>query len=481
MSSTTILELRQEDAFSGLVTRVNGDPQNGIWETTLDVPIQLNAGDQVQVKSVYLDTSIGQSGYISVPSDIPITMTAAMYLTNYEKDQAVMMREPGYSATPRGESEVQQLRLYPLQEGLTPPLNLPKHNIGDNNKWFLSTLTTSDAPTFQIPHLTMVLPKITKARAGGSYVNGSWTFKYTSVEKGAPRFGETFVIDIRTPFRWNDLYKYNPFNCGIRCAESPTEAGVPDFRLDKFSGKDMLRDTSFIWLPTTKPITTGTQTAECQTFSLSFIIPGGLDVVYSPIELAALITDNLSNLEASGQVSIDYELAGKVTNTMVNYPAMNPFLTTVLKNYSETAQRATATGAAIEQVFINADGYQNAAFDPPEVNNPNGNQNGNLQMKYDVQAMLNERIPDKGGGAEPVQAIFNALDYWIGSNQIAMEFDQSVNKLKFTQQHFPIYSGDTITGDALLQMTQVQVLVLVPQKRELLFTPVKVLPPNIQD
>ena len=122
MSSTTILELRQEDAFSGLVTRVNGDPQNGIWETTLDVPIQLNAGDQVQVKSVYLDTSIGQSGYISVPSDIPITMTAAMYLTNYEKDQAVMMREPGYSANPRGEAEVQQLRLYPLQTGLTPPL-----------------------------------------------------------------------------------------------------------------------------------------------------------------------------------------------------------------------------------------------------------------------------------------------------------------------------------------------------------------------
>ena len=445
MSSTTILELRQEDAFSGLQPLPNGEFQNGVWETTLDVPIQLNEGDQVQVKSVYLDTSIGQSGYISVPSDINVRMSAAMYITNYEKDQEVLFREPGASASPPAEPASRQLRLYPLGVGKTNPL--PHHNLGDNNKWFLSTLTTSNADTFRLPKMTMILPKISRARAGASYVSGVWTFKYTSVEPGAPRWNETFQLVLKRPFRWDELHKYNPFTVGISCAHAPGNTELPDFRFDNYDGHPELNTTTFDWLSYKVSVGTGTESAQLQTFPLEFTIPGGVDVVYSPIEIAKLITDNLINLEQEGQASIDYANAGKLNNTMVSYPAMNPFLTTVLKNHSEIQARGVAQGTNLEQVFINADGYQNAKFAAPDVNNPDGNQNGNLQMKYDITSMLAEKMTNLAG-----QQTHNAQDYWIGSNEIALEFDESVNKLKFTQQHFPVYSGDTTlpSGDSAL-------------------------------
>ena len=64
MSTTTILELRQEDAHE-LIQLPNGTFQNGQYTTTLTHPITLEDGDQVSVKSVYLDTSAGTSGYIS--------------------------------------------------------------------------------------------------------------------------------------------------------------------------------------------------------------------------------------------------------------------------------------------------------------------------------------------------------------------------------------------------------------------------------
>ena len=48
MSTTTILQLRQQESSD--VT------QNGVFQATLDHPIQLDAGDIVQVKAVYLDT-----------------------------------------------------------------------------------------------------------------------------------------------------------------------------------------------------------------------------------------------------------------------------------------------------------------------------------------------------------------------------------------------------------------------------------------
>ena len=424
MSSSIILELRQQDSFSGHIPTSNGNFQNGVWETTLDIPILLEEGDQVQVKSVYLDTSIGQDGYISVPTDIPVKMTCAMYLTNYELDQQETFSDGG----------LKNLKIYPLGVGATGVTShaRPFAELGDNNKWFLSTLVETQTPSFRIPTLFLTLPHLPKSTANITWLSFNALFEYTGTEPGDARFGKIFNLSAGKPFRWNKLYEHNPFQCGVVCAADPNNHLVPDFRMKELDTNhpEFTRGGQFEWLNNLVPIAAGEQRATLQEFSLDFVIPGGYNVVYTPSEMAEFITAKMSNLEVTGNASVNYTLAGAQTNTMTQYPAMSPFLTTVLKNANDIKVK----DETIDQVFINADGYENAKFDPPDINNPDGNQNGNLQMKFDIAAMLAEGAP----------GVRNAFDYWIGSNEVALEFDPQVNKLKFTQQHFPIYSGDTI-------------------------------------
>ena len=113
---------------------------------------------------------------------------------------------------------------------------------------------------------------------------------------------------------------------------------------------------------------------------------------------------------------------------MTEYPVMSPFLTTILKNDKELQARAEATGTPITQVFINADGYQNA---------PSGNQNGTKYFEYAINSMLSQRQVGMPNYTTP------AVDAWVGTNEIAMSFDPVENKLKFDTQHFPIYSGES--------------------------------------
>ena len=196
----------------------------------MDVPIILEAGDQVQVKSVYLDTSIGQSGYIEVPVDIPINMTAAMYINNYNLDQE-------YEYTGGGAAAVKApLRQYPNLPDVPPPIPggattkaRTLKELGDNNKWFLSSLATATADHFIIPNMKMILPDRGKTSRALTYVSGTWTFEFTGTEPGAVRWGKQWSLDVKA-FRWNHLDEHNPFKVGVACAANPTDPSIPDFR-----------------------------------------------------------------------------------------------------------------------------------------------------------------------------------------------------------------------------------------------------------
>ena len=62
MSKTTILELRQLESQQDTPILPDGTFQNGLWTNTLDIPIMIEQGDQIQVKSVYCDTAAAASG-----------------------------------------------------------------------------------------------------------------------------------------------------------------------------------------------------------------------------------------------------------------------------------------------------------------------------------------------------------------------------------------------------------------------------------
>ena len=79
MSETTILELRQKNS-----TDIE---RNGIYTTNLETPIQIEEGDQVNVKAIYLDTSESSAGLISLEDPVDIDMEIALYIQNYNYDQ----------------------------------------------------------------------------------------------------------------------------------------------------------------------------------------------------------------------------------------------------------------------------------------------------------------------------------------------------------------------------------------------------------
>ena len=89
MSKTTILELRQLESQEDTPILADGSQQNGIWTNTLDVPVMIENGDQINVKSVYCDTSSSASGYIEITKDIEISMTCALYLNNYNATKII--------------------------------------------------------------------------------------------------------------------------------------------------------------------------------------------------------------------------------------------------------------------------------------------------------------------------------------------------------------------------------------------------------
>ena len=117
MSSTTILQLRQDESTDVV--------QNGSWKSNLDYPIQIDEGDEVIIKSVFLDTTVEDEGIIAIGDNLDIKMTCMMYLQNFSVDQKYT-----FVGEPAG---LTQFRQYgPTAKAADAPVDS-----GDNNLWWL--------------------------------------------------------------------------------------------------------------------------------------------------------------------------------------------------------------------------------------------------------------------------------------------------------------------------------------------------------
>ena len=399
MSTTTILELRQEDAHE-LIQLPNGTFQNGQYTTTLTHPITLEDGDQVSVKSVYLDTSAGTSGYIEMPDTKTVSIQAMMYLTNFNKDQTYV-----YQAG-TGAGTAQQLRVY--GNGDTP-------TYGDNQKYILGEAVTTSAETFTIDSMN-VTPKHPLSRT--SYCGGAFVFQYTGIKPGDPPYGEVKTIIVKK-YESLRITAENPYAVNIVCAGS---GGQPQIKLD-YNKSLLVHVAEVTYNIETNPA--GQVVIQPQLFNLEFDIPGGDGVVYSPLELSQFITDKVQNAEQGGAASDDYSaaapaVAGGTDNGMENYPVMSPFITTVLKNHEELRIKSATE---IQQIFIHP--------------------SGKYYFTYDIARMLGERDPPLIGGGTYARP---ALDCYVGTNQLALIYDDIEDKLKWETTHFPIYAGDTVNA-----------------------------------
>ena len=156
-----------------------------------------------------------------------------------------------------------------------------------------------------------------------------------------------------------------------------------------------------------------------QTFDIEFQLSAGN---YTPQELAKTITDNMNNVQKSGPVYFETDpVTGK-------YPVDTPLLTTVVKNY----YNITDAGNAANPTYVT-----NQVFVSSTLGVYNPKNDGQAYFSYPITQMVDEK------NADPWRVI---VDRFVGTNQIALEFDEGENKLKWTIQHFPIYNNLTATA-----------------------------------
>ena len=373
MSETTILELRQKNS-----TDIE---RNGIYTTNLETPIQIEEGDQVNVKAIYLDTSESSAGLISLEDPVDIDMEIALYIQNYNYDQK-------YTTNITNTQE--ELRQYP---NLTTPSGRTPADRGDNAIWWLAQHqeNNSDLIWGVLKCKLILLPGVTEIK------KITIQFKYLPTGAG----GVPTIFPLNLPNTKQDKFPPDLFAAGIGAVEWEQYEEI----LDR-------GDTIF----------------NLQRFPLKFTIPSG---DYTPGELADIMTIEMSNIEKLGNVDDLYDNKAATTpSTKTQWPAMNPFLTTILKNDRDLQLLAAEEAVSLGQAFVNATDYKTTT----------GDLSGTFYMSYNITGMKGEF--DIGGGGT-----FNpSLDKYIGGNQVGLIFNQSTNKLEFNL-HFPIYVNPSAVGN----------------------------------
>ena len=408
MSTTTIIQLRQQEA--------DYVDSNGIYKVNLQNPVTVEEGDVVQVKSVFLDTTAEGAGVIEIEDDTPCDIECMLYITNYNKDQR--FKPVTQSTDPAGGTL--PLRLYDNSGENTRTVE----ERGDNQKYFLAEAVTGTGDAFRVSGFD-VIPQNKSSlskRFGGCDITYSY-MPYTPPNATKRVFGSKHVPSFRD-YKWNSK---NPYNIDVICKATPQE--TPDFRIE--SSQSYLDDNhieEIDFKPYVKQLTdpTADHFLTPQLFNFDFILPKGS---YTPAELVDTINDLIVNIQKDGPVD---DSAGSAANppTRTKWQSASPFLQTVLQNYQATETRGTA------QCLIPAVTGQIDATTKAEMA-------GTHFMTYNQTQMCAEF---SDGGAKLVPPV----DRWLGTNQIALAYDQSQNKIKWDLIHFPVYVNDSSSPDSVV-------------------------------
>ena len=391
MSATTILQLRQSESTD--VTN------NGNWKSTLDYPIQIDEGDEVVIKSVFLDTTVEDSGIIAINDNLDISMTCMMYLQNFSTDQKY-----NFISEPAG---LAQFRQYgPTAIAADAPVDS-----GDNNLWWLAqTYQSTNEILWDVESISWrpTHPINSTHRVHQLDID----FKYVGVIPNQPDVQGSVYIP---PMRASHYQDHNPLAVGKICKGD--ESG-PFFYIetdtDYMFSKNV--DPTSIVINAVKQVSSGNYQVVPQTFDIKFQLSAGN---YTPVELAKNITDQINNVQKSGPVYFETDPATS------HYPVDTPLLTTVLQNFYKITEEGTAASPTYvtNQIFVSSTlGEYNPKID------------GKAYFNYPFTKMVDEKNDN------PYRPI---LDRFVGTNQIALEFDEGENKLKWTIQHFPIYNNLT--------------------------------------
>lgn len=363
MIKTDIIKLREAEA--SVVNR------NGDYKISLDRPIKLNQGDQLAIKSVYLDTISAGGQLLEIDEDTEITMEAAKYIVNFGKDQlypdgsGMKFYQPTPTGGQRGAGEV----------GVN----------GDNSIYFAATHANTTAATEKVIKVEYNVKSRANRMVGGLDLK----FQYTRVD------GTTGSKTLRIKREKGTFYPKDgkEFDIGVLCQNESFVLVSPD---RKSLEKHWIDPESIkVKYDSVKP-GAGTAVAELITKELKFTIEQG---IYTPTELASLITDKMTKINSSGAIGNDY--ANGV------FPVNNPFLSTIGQMVRETGDAASTL------IFVKEDGSR-------------------LMRYNDFEA---------GGRAQTT-----SNDRFCGASQVALQYDDEHKKMSFSILHTPIYVNESSSG-----------------------------------
>ena len=367
---STVIKLRQAESRD--VTT------NGSYSISLQEGIILEEGDIVKVHSVFLDTTT--ESLVEIVEDTLITMEIAKYW--------LQTRQP-----------------------TKPP----------TNRWTNNPAYTAGPPLVGIPQ-----PDINRYWVCAEYPKGVNDFLITGVFVGPLKHGAKygdFVLNYEYPEvgtrtiikkqRYIGQYhtRSHPHGVVIPFAQM-MDAGPSNEPLGQVRCTNTnLGDSSINVAPIgasqwtfTGPHTGGDSIASLFTEEITFTIPVGR---YQPSEIAKIITDNMSKLDAQGPIGNNYNAVPP------QFQTTNPFLSSVAQQHYKISQIPLDAGTA-DMIMI-----PEITYEFPEVK---------TSIKFVISNV-------------------STVDFIIGANQTSMNFDPVLKKLNFDILHMPQYvnEGGTLT------------------------------------
>jgi len=283
MVKVEMLKLRESEAST--------KQSNADFKVELNRTMKLCEGDELSIKSVYLDTIASGGELIELDDDVSIEMEMVRYLVNQPSDQVY----PAPNAATRMKEYV--------------PVNAGVAANGDGKKYIACKRATTPANVEKIKKVEYNVPHRSNRMVGGLTLQ----FSYTRID------GSTGTHSIRIKREKANFYPKDgkQEDVGIKIAGESFVLTSPSREVIKKHGIDPA-SVNIIY-ETIKPAV-GEVVAEPIIYKFSMTLPKG---VYAPTQIGAMITDKMTAIDSSGQIGNNP--AGGL------YPVNNPFLGTIIQ------------------------------------------------------------------------------------------------------------------------------------------------------
>ena len=414
--------------------------QNGVYNTTLDRPVMLEAGDTVSIKSATLNV-VGDT--IIIPEGgLNVELQGLKYLVNYNINRYYNYRA-GNSIS---DGIVAPLMTYGNAAGTTPSGSAAT---GDNELYWLANAHSDSGAHTPYFLLNIAVVPSSKGRGGKRYGGGDLLIRYTDPSTPDQILKTKATIHIAS-YQEDRFQKHNPIPLPeddrkqfptrfyqIKCASIGGVASIevdPDMFLPGLNIASVSFPEDTIAAPI-QPVTPLVNSYEInpQVFSWTATIPEG---DYTPIEMAAQLTDILAPIEHNGATSANYDSPASGGTGLWDPdnwtpPSATPFLETVLQNEKTLAAR-TAANAGTDNKMC----FTNASRPVSFTDTTLADNAGTVIQKFELDAMIADYDSTTTPYTPPV-------DRWIGTDSLSLSFDEDENKMKIDIAHFPIYVNST--------------------------------------